>query len=576
MRKPIFVKVFGGYAVVILAFGALIAWLSFATIRRHYERTLAQELQYQARALSLNVLPMFESGKAPELDAFLKKLAPDLHARVTVIDDQGLVLADSEKDPARMENHRYRPEVTEALEGKVGQSLRHSVTVEEDMLYVGLPLEKDGRVIGVLRLSLFMRDVEVLRRSLTRTIGRAVLLTALAALLLALLFSLHFTRPIRKLTGAARQVAAGRFETRVTILNRDEFRELGAAFNSMTGEVQRLFGEVTRQKEELTQMIASIREGLVVLDRDGRIALANASFKTLIEENRPEGKFHWEVIRKPKIQEFIERAMGGNGLFTEEVQIEDRHFLCTAGSLSGPGGLIITFHDLTDLKKVEAIKKDFIVNASHELRTPLSAIMGAMETLDESGSCDDRATLDILKRHVERLKNIVDDLLKLSELEDKGLRLELEDVDLRQAAEAALKLFAARIKEKNLAVEVRAPADLPALKADPYQIEQMFINLIDNAVKYTERGGIKIGLKAGPEEFTIDVEDTGPGIGAEHLPRIFERFYVADKSRSRKLGGTGLGLAIVKHIAQLHGGTVSVESVEGYGTTFTVRLPRPN
>ena len=573
MRKSIFLKVFGGYVVIILAISALIVLLSFATIRGHYEGTLAQELEYQGRALNINVLPMIESGDAKSLDAFLKKIGKDIHARVTVIDAQGSVLADTEKDPAQMENHRYRPEVTEALEGKIGKSLRFSVTVEEQMLYVGLPLEKDGRVLGVLRMSLFMKNIDVLLHSLTMTIGRAVLITALGALLLALVFSLHFTRPIRKLTGAARQVAGGNFQTRVTILNKDEFKELGAAFNSMTGQVHRLFQEVSRQKEELIQMIASIREGLVVMDKDGKVTLTNDSFKELIGEKTPEGKFHWEVIRRPKIQEFIERAMAGGGLVTEEVRLDERYLLCTAGSLGPQGGLIITFHDLSDVKRIEAMKKDFIVNASHELRTPLSAIMGAMETLEDDGSCDDRATLDILKRHVERLRNIVDDLLRLSELEDKGLKLDIKDIDIRQVVDSVLQLFSARFKDKGLTAEIRAAADLPRLRADAYQVEQMLINLVDNAVKYTEKGGVVISLKADPREFVIDVEDTGYGIAPEHLSRLFERFYVVDKSRSRKLGGTGLGLAIVKHIVQLHGGTITVASKEGKGTTFTVRIP---
>ena len=573
MKKSIFLKVFGGYAVIILAISALIVLLSFATIRGHYQDTLAQELEYQGIALNINVLPMIESGDTKGLDAFLKKIGKDIHARVTVIDAQGLVLADTEKDPAQMENHRYRPEVTEALEGKIGKSLRYSVTVEEKMLYVGLPIEKDGRIFGVLRMSLFMKNIDVLLHSLTMTIGRAVLITALGALLLALVFSLHFTRPIRKLTGAARQVAGGNFQTRVTILNKDEFKELGTAFNSMTGQVHRLFQEVSRQKEELIQMIASIREGLVVIEKDGKITLTNDSFKELIGEKTPEGKFHWEVIRRPKIQEFIERAMACGGLVTEEVRLDERYLLCTAGSLGPQGGLIITFHDLSDVKRVEAMKKDFFVNASHELRTPLSAIMGAMETLEDDGSCDDKATLDILKRHVERLRNIVDDLLRLSELEDKGLKLDIKDIDIRLVADSVLQLFSARFKDKGLTAEIRAAADLPRLRADAYQVEQMLINLVDNAVKYTEKGGVVISLKADPQEFIIDVEDTGSGIAPEHLPRLFERFYVVDKSRSRKLGGTGLGLAIVKHIVQLHGGTITVASKEGKGTTFTVRIP---
>ena len=573
MKKPIFLKVFGGYAIIILAISVLIVTLSFSTIRSHYEETLAQEMEYLGRALNVNILSFVESGRTQDLDAFLKKLGKDIHARVTVIDPQGVVLADSEKNPGQMENHRYRPEVTEALEGKIGKSLRYSVTVEEKMLYVGLPLEKDARILGVLRLSLFMKNIDVLLHSLMTTIGRAVLIMAVGALLLALLFSLQITRPIKKLTGAARQVAAGNFGTRVAIRHKDEFKELGDAFNMMTDQVNQLFAEVSRQKEGLAHIIASIREGLVVLDKDGRLALANDSFKELIAEHRPEEKFYWEVIRKPDIQEFIGRAMSSREPVTEEVRLDDRYFLCTAGSLGPQGGIIITFHDLTNLKKVETMKKDFIVNASHELRTPLSAIMGAMETLDENATSINKVALDILKRHAEKLQNIVVDLLKMAELEDKGYSLDLRDVNVRQVAENVLQIYAPRVKNKGLESLLDAPASLPLLKADPYQLEQMLINLVDNAVKYTEKGRIQITIRAEKKEFIVEVKDTGPGIPPEHVPRIFERFYVVDKSRSRKLGGTGLGLSIVKHIVQLHGGTITVASEAGQGTAFTVRLP---
>lgn len=574
MKKPIFLKVFGGYAIIILAISVLIVALSFSTIRSHYEETLAQEMEYLGRALNVNVLPLVESGQAQDLDAFLKKVGKDIHARVTVIDPQGVVLADTEKDPGQMENHRYRPEVTEALEGKIGKSLRYSVTVEEKMLYVGLPLEKDARILGVLRLSLFMKNIDILLHSLTTTIGRAVLIMAVGALLLAMLFSLQITRPIKKLTGAARQVAAGNFGTRVAIRHKDEFKELGNAFNMMTDQVNQLFAEVSRQKEGLAHIIASIREGLVVLDKDGRLTLANDSFKELIAEHRPEEKFYWEVIRKPDIQKFIGRAMSSREPIAEEVRLDDRYFLCTAGSLGPQGGIIITFHDLTDLKKVETMKKDFIVNASHELRTPLSAIMGAMETLDENATSMNKVALDILKRHAEKLQYIVIDLLKMAELEDKGYSLDLRDVNVRQVAENVLQIYAPRVKNKGLESLLDAPASLPLLKADPYQLEQMLINLVDNAVKYTEKGRIQITLRAEKKEFIIEVKDTGPGIPPEHVPRIFERFYVVDKSRSRKLGGTGLGLSIVKHVVQLHGGTITVASEAGQGTAFTVRLPR--
>jgi two-component system phosphate regulon sensor histidine kinase PhoR len=573
MKKSMFLKMFGGFGLLILGMSGLIALLSFATIRSHVQDNLAQELEYLGRALSRDVQGFLEQGQTADMDAFLKKEAKDIHARVTVIAPDGTVLADSERDPAGMENHRYRPEVTDALEGRIGKSLRYSVTVEEKMLYVGFRLESDGRVLGVLRLSLFMKTIDVLLGSLRTTIGRSILLMAVAALLLAILLSLNITRPIRKLTAAAREVEAGRFGTRVALRSQDEFRDLGVAFNLMTQRIETLFGDLSRQKEGLANVMASIDEGLLVIDNDGRVVLANERFQKLIGEDAPEGKYYWEVVRMPRIQEFIARLQGERRRLSEEVRADEKTLLCTGGTLDDRGGVVLTMHDVTDLKNIEIVKKDFIVNASHELRTPLAAILGAVETLEEGPGKINAFSLEILKRHAERLRAIVEDLLKLAELEEKGYRLECEDVDPRELARNVVQILTPRLKEKGLEARIDAPEGLPHLKADPFLLEHMLLNLVDNAIKYTEKGDITISLAADARDGILTVRDTGTGIPAEHLPRIFERFYVVDKSRSRKVGGTGLGLSIVKHIVQLHGGSISVTSEVGQGTTFTVRLP---
>jgi two-component system phosphate regulon sensor histidine kinase PhoR len=572
MKKTVFLKLFGGYVLVAVGLCVLILGFSFSKIKRHYEETLARDLTHLSQALAPDIQAFLERGQVREMEAFLQSLGRNIQTRITVIDPQGVVLADSERDPAAMENHRYRPEVAQALEGQVGQSIRFSDTVEERMLYVGVPLIRDGRTAAVLRASLFMRNVDALIAGLRGSIGRAAALIALGAVLLALMISLHFLRPIRKLTEAARRVAGGDFKAKVVVRHKDEFRDLSAAFNLMTERIHELFEEARAQKEELAQVISSIQEALLVVNRGGRITFANDDFKKLVDETRLEGQFVWEVVRKPKILEFIQRTMAGDEPHSERVQIDGRILVCGGGRIGGPGGVVLTFHDVTEVRKVEAMKRDFVVNVSHELRTPLAAIMGAMETLEDEPAS--RPALDILKRHAERLRRLVEDILKLAELEDRGYRLDVQEVDLREIADRTVRVFAKRISEKKLDAGVEASPDLPKAKADPYQIEQMLINLVDNAVKYTEQGRVLLALRAEPSAFIIEVKDTGPGIPAEHLPRIFERFYVVDKSRSRQLGGTGLGLSIAKHIAELHGGTISASSEEGRGTTFTVRLPR--
>ena len=572
MRK-IFFKIFGGYVILIVAISVLILAFFLSTTRKHYEETLAQELENLGRALSHDVGLYLEKNEVRELDAYLKKVGRDIHARVTVIDPQGVVLADTEKDPAVMENHRYRPEVTQALEGKVGRSLRFSDTVEEQMLYVGLPMEKDGKIQAVLRLSLFMKNIQILLHSLRLTVGRSILLMAALALIAALLFSLHLTKPIRTLTAASRQVAAGNFQARVRIRNKDEFRELGEGFNFMISRIAGLISDLSLQKEELSNILASIEEGLVVLDKEARVILANEGFKKFIPTISPERKFIWEVLRNPQVQELVNWARAEKRNLSREIRLNDKFFFCTVSYLRLQEGMVLTFFDLSEIRKVEEMKKDFIVNASHELRTPLSAILGAAEMLEDEKVGFNRMAMDMLKRHAARLNLLVADLLKLSELEDKGFRLDIRDVDVKGIAEGVLQIYEPKIEAKGLKSQLFADPDLRAVKADPFQIEQLLINLVDNAVRYTERGEITITLKTEAQALVIEVRDTGIGISEEHLPRVFERFYVADKSRSRQLGGTGLGLSIAKHIVQLHGGNIQVESTPGKGTKFRVFLP---
>jgi two-component system phosphate regulon sensor histidine kinase PhoR len=571
MKRAIFLKVFGGYVLLILLLSVLILAFSFASIRRHYERTEAISLENLGRALTPEVDPFLDAGDRDGLDAFLKKIARRVGARLTVIAPNGEVWADSEKDPRSMENHRYRPEVQEAIEGKIGQSERFSFTVEARMLYVGLPLEKDGRVRAVLRPSLFLSYVDVLLADLRKGIIQAVLVMAVLALTAAALFSLHLTAPIRRLTGAARRVAGGDFTTHVHVRRRDEFRILGDNFNDMTGRLSGLFAEITRGKEELANVIASIHDGLTVVDREGRIILSNAAFKTLAGPDAEEGRLYWEVVRSAGFQDIVGQARSERSPQSSEFRLGERSILGTACYLPQQDGVLVVLRDLSALRRIEDMKRDFVVNVSHELRTPLAAMSGAVEILEDGGT--DRAAVEILRRHLDRLRAIVDDLLRLAALEDRGFRPDFESVDLRAVASRVLGIYASRIRDKGLEVRLEAPAEGPVVTADAFQVEQLLVNLVDNALKYTDRGGIVVSLRGGDGEAAMEVRDTGIGIPGEHLPRIFERFYVVDKSRSRRLGGTGLGLSIVKHIAERHGGRVEVRSVPGQGTSVTVRLP---
>lgn len=356
------------------------------------------------------------------------------------------------------------------------------------------------------------------------------------------------------------------------IIERRKFKNLDKMIADMKGELENLSKKLALKKKELNSIVSSISEGIIILNKDGRVSFYNESFEKIFNFKNPQDRFYWEVIRNPEINYLIEKVKKENIDFKKEIEHKGSSFLVRVFSLPEGEEMIVSFWDLSEIKRLEKIKRDFIGNVSHELRTPLTAIKGYVETLEEEAEEDKKQYIEIIKKHTDRLMNIVQDLLALSELEEKGERLEKEEVDLKKLIENVLRIFKQKAEEKGLALNFFSQ-EVPLIKADILKLEQVFINLIDNAIKYTDEGEISIFLKKENNYIKIEVKDTGIGIPKEHLDRIFERFYVVDKSRSKRLGGTGLGLSIVKHIVLLHKGKIDVESQLGQGSKFTVTLP---
>jgi len=534
---------------------------------------LAGSLKTLANTLNPEVARFLDKGLINELDGFIKDLGSKIHTRVTIITADGTVLADSDENIRTMENHSHRLEVVEALQGKTGRSVRFSSTANEDMLYIAVPIKKGGKIIGVIRTSLYLKDIDKLLTKLNYHVAWISLGIVIIALLGAFLISNSVVQPIKSLTSAARKVTSGDFSVRVFLKTKDELRELADSFNRMNEEMQRMFTELGQQKEELNSIIHSLQEGLLVVDKQGRIIRANESFRRIVGSQPTEGKFYWEIMRNPQLAELLKKASTEKRNFVEELTLGDRIFMCSVTPLEGREGIVSIFHDITEIKNIEKIKKDFVTNVSHELRTPLTAIKGYAETLREEVDAEPgKKYVEIIERNTDRLINIVNDLLLLSGLEEK-LSLELEDIDLRDFLENVIKIFDQRLKDKQLSLVMNVKENLPPIKADLSKLEQMLVNLLDNAVKYTDRGEITISMDALDKRVQIQVRDTGIGIPKDDIPRVFERFYVVDKSRSRKSGGTGLGLSIVKHIVLLHHGTIDIESTLGEGTKITVTLP---
>jgi two-component system phosphate regulon sensor histidine kinase PhoR len=573
MKRSFFSKIFVGYLLIIFALSSLILLFSLNTIRKFYRDTLADDLKTLGYTLNSEMAHLLDTGRANQLDGFIKNLGTKIHTRITIIAKDGTVLADSEQNIQSMENHSHRPEVFEALQGKTGKSIRFSSTASRDMLYVAIPIEKDGKITGVIRTSLFLSDIDNLLTKLNYHVAGISLGIVFIALLAAYLISRTVVQPIRHLTLAAGKVASGDFSARVFLKTKNELKELADSFNRMNEEMGRMFSELGQQKEELKIIIDSLQEGLLVLDKEGRAIRSNESFRKIIGNQAVEGKLYWEIMRNPRLTELLKNAGDRREKFMEELTFGNRVFMCSGAPLEGGEGIVSIFYDITEIKNTEKIKKDFVSNVSHELRTPLTSIKGYAETLrNELDTVAGKKYLETIERNTDRLINIVNDLLLLSGLEEKAV-LELEDVDLGVFLENVIRIFDQRVKDKQLSLVINVKANLPPIKADRFKLEQMMVNLLDNAVKYTDRGEITVSLDVHDKRVRIQVKDTGIGIPKDDIPRIFERFYVVDRSRSRRSGGTGLGLSIVKHIVLLHHGTINIESALGRGTSVTVSLP---
>jgi two-component system phosphate regulon sensor histidine kinase PhoR len=573
MRNSLFSKVFGGYLLIICILLLLVPLISFKLIRTYYVNTLTENLKNIAITTSPQIVSFLENRHHKELDTFLKNLTDKINSRITVIDKEGAVLADTEKDPATMENHKIRPEVIDALSSGVGKSTRLSVTLEEEMLYVALPIDQDSKVLGVVRVSIPLKQINSLLKDLQMQIIIVIAIITLLSIGIAFFLSRGLSKPVSALVRAAKNLAKGEFHTRVYLQAEGELKELEASFNEMAGKMEGLFGGLSRRNEELDTIVSSIQEILLVLNKDGRIKLTNESFKKALDTEDVQDKFYWEVMRCPDFSELIKKVTEERKNHIQEIEFRDKHYLCSVTFLSSKEEMVAILYDITELKNLERMKKEFVANISHELRTPLTAIKGFVETLEEEEEIKNVQYLEIIKRHTDRLMNIVNDLLLLSELEQTGRALVIENVNLASLAENILKVFEQGVKEKGIQLKLVAGEDLKTIQADPFKLEQMFINLLDNAIKYTEKGEVSVTLTQIDSKFVIEIQDSGIGIPGSHLPRIFERFYVVDKSRSKKLGGTGLGLSIVKHIVLLHGGTIDVESSLGMGTKFMIVLP---
>lgn len=495
--------------------------------------------------------------------------------RITIIDKEGKVIIDSEKDPNEMENHKDRPEFKRALEGSTGYSIRHSTTLNSDMAYVAIPITKENSIVGAARISMSLKDFSQKVNQLSKPILIYGFITIVLIYILIFLVTSKMIRPIDEMILVAEKIQRGDFSARLLLPPSKEYELLYNTLNNMLSNIQSLIIENQQKTNELNSIISSINEGIILLKRDFSILLTNKRFLQIvnIENKDVVGKKLYEVIKNSELNNVIKNCFEKMESTSDEIEINSNYYLISSSFNRENDTAIVLMYNISDIKKMQIYKKEFVANASHELKTPLTAINGFIDTLrDEITNETHRRYLEIIKNHTQRMINIINDLLALSSLES-GIQFEFSTCDINELINEIIPLFKKRISEKNLMLNLKLE-NKSSLYCDRLKIEQALINIIDNAVKYTDKGSIEISTSEDEKNIIIEIEDTGIGIPRKDIDRIFERFYVVNKSRSRASGGTGLGLSIVKHIINRHNGFIDVSSEEGKGSKFTIRLPK--
>ncbi|MGA8179525.1 MAG: ATP-binding protein, partial [Desulfobacterales bacterium] len=521
------------------------------------------------------------------VDAVCKEVGESSATRFTVILPSGRVIGDSNENPAVMDNHALRPEVIKAREESVGKSIRYSMTLQKRMMYVAIPLKNKEKMIAVIRAALPVTAIDQALKTIQIKIGLGGLFIALLAAGISLYVSQRISRPIEKLKKGAEFFARGNLSHRMPGTDLVEIDSLIEALNQMAVELEDRLNTIVRQKNELTAVLSSMAEGVIAVDMDERIISINRAGAKIFEDLSQNllNRSIPEAIRNPDLQKFIDKALSSKENLEEDITLYQKgerilniHNTPLEDAAGQRTGILVVMNDVTHLRKLENMRKDFAANVSHELKTPLTAIKGFVETLRTSEGVDPKETqrfLSIIEKHVNRLTAIIENLMKLSKIErqDETSEIRLEDSSVKSIILPAIQSCREKIAAKNITVDLVCPEDISA-RLDSRLMIQALVNLLDNAINYSsEKSDIKISATVIDKELQICVQDYGIGISKEHWSRLFERFYRVDKARSRELGGTGLGLAIVKHIAHAHGGRVSVESTPGKGSAFSLHLP---
>ena len=585
--KRLLWQLYPSYLIITLIALFATGWYSLRSFGEFYLEQIVEDLESRAYLTKEQILDALEQNDIDEVDRLCKELGSISSTRMTVVLTSGKVIGDSQEEPAKMDNHGNRPEIIQAFNEGKGQKLRTSPTLGINMMYVAIRLRRDQDTIGVVRTALPVKGINQALYDIYLKIFLGALAIAVCAAIISLFVSRRITRPIIEMEQSAQDFAEGKLDQRVPVPNSAELGALGESLNQMARQLDERIQTITQQRNELEVILSSMIEGVLAVDSQRNVVSVNKAAANLldIDPTKVQTRNIEEVTRNAELLKFVRDTLNSDSPVESDLILRkdgERFFQLHGAGLSDShgnrSGAVIVLTDMTRMRRLENIRRDFVSNVSHELRTPVTSIQGFVEALlDEKIREPEQVIryLKIIAKHSDRLNAIIEDLLSLSRLEEDSERrkVSFETAPLKPVLTAAMELSGTKVQDKQATIHLFCEDDVQA-RMNPALLEQAILNLIENAIKYTPPNGIiNINVDKDERELCIAIKDNGCGIEKKHLSRIFERFYVVDKGRSRKLGGTGLGLAIVKHIAQVHGGYVTVKSIPGQGSTFTIHLP---